>query len=654
MTNLQIKVQIGTKTLTALVDTICTTSAVSKASVADLGNNILLQPEISKFRNADGTLGQTTHRVAAMLKLLDFSGKRTCAQEIRLADTLLYPAMLERDFLRKQRIILNFETCEIAWDGIDIPRQMRPRQKKQTTRRETNTENPLPAPVEEMLDGPMLTNEKKIEILDLLHEFEPLFSGKLGTFRNKEPYVLSLLADSQPVTCRPFPIPRVYYDATRMEVQQLIDMGILERDSSSEWTSPAYVIPKKDGTVRLVCDFQRLNKLLCRKFYPTRDVKETRHSLDEPEYMSVFDIPQSYYARLLARASPKPTAIVLPWGTFVFNRLLMRVSTAPDEFQSCMDEILGDYTSFKEHIQHLRLVFNRLQEARLTLHPKKSMVCAEFVEFSATKSPALVYLRFQTRWQSPEPHPSHLFTTQPARCLPIRRDGKLLSRNAATACGITEPVDTVDVTGTAFSRGTTEQEAFEAIKAAMMKMVLLPYPKSGHPFHVYTDTSKDQLGAVIMQDGIPIAFWSKKCNGAQASYPANRLELLSILLLLREFRSTLLGQELHVHTGHLNLTYSTSHDVHMKRWLLEIEEYGPVLHYALGASNVVAYALSRLPTTSDVGSTLEEREPIEHCSMKIEFAAVEDDTTDTGLSEFSLNMDILTKAQCNDNDVKKN
>ncbi|KAF4133049.1 Integrase core domain [Phytophthora infestans] len=149
-----------------------------------------------------------------------------------------------------------------------------------------------------------------------------------------------------------------------------------------------------------------------------------------------------------------------------------------------------------------------------------------------------------------------------------------------------------------------------------------------------------------MQHDKPLVFWSKKCNGAQTLYPANRLELLSIVLLLREFRSLLLGQELHLFTDHLNLTYSTFHDVHMMRWRLEVEELGPVFHYVPGQNSVVADALSRLPMNEDSPSEQDERESdgtMQTCSAM--------DTDDDNL--FNFDMHTVAQEQENDSNLEK-
>ena len=62
------------------------------------------------------------------------------------------------------------------------------------------------------------------------------------------------------------------------------------------------------------------------------------------------------------------------------------------------------------------------------------------------------------------------------------------------------------------------------MKKILSHEVLLAYPDFFKPFVAHTDASDCQLGAVIHQDGKPIAFYFQKLNNAQTSYTTTEKE----------------------------------------------------------------------------------------------------------------------------------
>ena len=56
------------------------------------------------------------------------------------------------------------------------------------------------------------------------------------------------------------------------------------------------------------------------------------------------------------------------------------------------------------------------------------------------------------------------------------------------------------------------------MKALLGQEAFLQYPDHNQSFHIYADASDLQLGAAIIQNNQPVAYYSRKLNAAQRNY----------------------------------------------------------------------------------------------------------------------------------------
>ena len=94
-----------------------------------------------------------------------------------------------------------------------------------------------------------------------------IFQGRCGRWKGRL-VEIHLKEGATPNVIKPFPIPQVYHELVKKEVERLVEIGLLTRVKESEWSSPSFPIPKKDKTIRFVTDFRYVNTCIIRKPYP--------------------------------------------------------------------------------------------------------------------------------------------------------------------------------------------------------------------------------------------------------------------------------------------------------------------------------------------------------------------------------------------------
>ena len=500
-----------------------------------------------------------------------------------------------------------------------------------------------------------LTEEEKQPLRQLLEKYKSLFDGTLGKWRDEQ-YDIELKADATPHHARAYPIPRAYERTLRMEVERLCKENVLKKVNRSEWAAPTFIIPKKDGTVRFISDFRELNKRIRRKPFPIPRIQDLLLKLEGFQYGTSLDLNMGYYHIELTPNSKRLCTIVLPWGKYEYQRLPMGLSNSPDIFQEKMSILMSDLEyvrayiddllviskdDWTDHLEKLEEVFKRLQDAGLKVNARKSFFGKAELE----------YLGYLITRSGIMPIPNKVEAIRkiatPRTIRDVRKFVGMVNfyRDMwVRRSDILTPLTKLCSKNATFSWGSEQQKAFNDMKKILSREVLLAYPDFDKEFVIHTDASHTQLGAVISQDGKPIAFYSRKLNDAQTRYTTTERELLAIVETLKEYRNILLGQKIVVHTDHKNLTYKNFNTERVMRWRLVLEEYGPKLLYIKGEHNIIADALSRLEIDDE--NTQSPQEQLEYLAEL--YGLDEKDLPD---DFFPLQYKLITKHQQQDEDL---
>jgi hypothetical protein len=139
-------------------------------------------------------------------------------------------------------------------------------------------------------------------------------------------------------------------------------------------------------------------------------------------------------------------------------------------------------------------------------------------------------------------------------------------------------------------------KAFQQIKLFMSTAPVLVLPDFEKLFVVECDASHAGIGAVLSQEGRPVAFFSEKLTDAKKRYSTYDLEFYALVRALHHWQHYLLHREFVVYSDHQALRYLNSqkklNPKHAK-WISFIQGFAFSLKYKSGNSNIVADALSR-------------------------------------------------------------
>jgi hypothetical protein len=462
-----------------------------------------------------------------------------------------------------------------------------------------------------------LSPDQAVQLQVLVCSFADVFSDKPGCAADFVHHI-RLKPGVQPVKVRGYRMSPQQQEKLRVEINQLMTDGLIEL-STSEWSSPAILVPKPGGAVRCCIDYRAVNVLILDDNFPMNRIDDIIERIGRSKFMTKFDLSKGFHQIPLSDESRAITSFSTPFGQYQWLRLPFGLKTSPNNFNSCVSAVLkglesfsGAYVddvcifsdTFQEHVEHVHAVLSRFRQAGMTIRLAKCSFAVDKVDYCGhevslgTISPR--QLKVQALLDAPRPATKRQLQS-------FLGFANYYQRYMSRYSDMAAPLTALMRKGQKFEWNNDAEQSFQGIKQQLTSSPTLLIADFNKPFVLYVDASKVAAGAALMQaddSGMhrPVCYYSKKFNSAQCNYCTSEREALSLVLAVRAFRIYLSGHVV-VYTDHEPLKFiNRMAGIQQKilRWSLELQPYNLEIKHVPGCLNVVADYLSRIYVMSDV------------------------------------------------------
>ena len=457
-----------------------------------------------------------------------------------------------------------------------------------------------------------LPEDQRKDVTGLLNEYKEVCKDKPGC----TPLAVHDVdvGDASPLKQNPYRLNPSKLGKVREKVQFMLENDIIE-PSQSSWSFPIVMVPKPDGSQRLCIDYRKVNAVSKTDSFPIPRLEDCIDRVGNSAFVSKIDLLKGYWQVPMTDRAKEISAFatpdgqcqckVMPFGMknapATFQRLTNQVIAGLDHCVGYIDDILVYSDTWDDHIQQMKLLFDRLHKANLVINLAKS-------EFAKTKVTYLSHVVGQGQVLPREAKVEAILG------FPIRQNKKELLRFLGMAGFYRKFVpnfSTVVNPLTNLLKGKVKyvctdecQKAFEKLKAILANELVLAAPDFSNPLKMAIDASDVGVGAVLVQDDNegkekPVSYLSKKLNKYQKKYSTIEKEALSLILALQQFEVYLTNSkgDITVYTDHNPLVFLYRFKIkssRLFRWSLIIQPYALKMVHASSKNNIIADALSRV------------------------------------------------------------
>lgn len=455
---------------------------------------------------------------------------------------------------------------------------------------------------------------KKVHILksndkdNVINENIDLFQ-KLGKFPG-EPYHIELKEGAKPVVDAPRRVPIALHKKLKSTLDELEAQKIVRKvNKPTDWVNSLVVVEKPNGNLRICLDPRNLNKCIKREHHIIPTAEELISRLEGKTVFSVLDLKNGFWHVPLDSDSADLCTFNSPFGRYQFLRLPFGIISAPEVFQKRNVQIFHDIEGVEiyfddiivtgrdgiEHDKTLNKVFERARECDIKFNAEKFQYRVSEVK----------YVGQIVSKEGIRADPQHIRAITEMR-IPTDKDGvrrflglvSYLSKFIPNVSTITSPLRNLLKDKVDFNWLTEHEVSFKKIKDLLSSSSVLKVFNGSKPSIIQCDSSKDGIGACLIQEGHPISYASRSLTATEQNYAQIEKEMLAIVFAVQKYHNFVYGKRFVVQSDHKPLTSIVNKPMHaissrLQRMLLKLIKYQFEIVYVKGSEMYLADTLSR-------------------------------------------------------------
>lgn len=398
-------------------------------------------------------------------------------------------------------------------------------------------------------------------------------------------------------------------------IKELAEQGFAENASpDTQWVAEPVLVKSKQthGKYRFCIDYRKLNSATIKHQYPLPRTDDSLNAVANKKIFSVLDIRKAFWNIEIPENQRSLTTFRCNGSLWRWKRMPFGLKNGSSDFQRILDSILGGFryniciayiddllifsNDEKEHMEHLELILNKLNEAGLRINGEK---CEFFVKET-------IFLGHKLTTEGIAPDPTKIAKLKewelPKTVKQLQSFlgftnyyGRLVKGYAQ----LSAPLFKLLNKGQKVPWTDIARDQYNELKKAVINSVGIYHRIDGTPLILDPDASEYAVGVVLSQlvDGQeqPIGFHSRTLSKYQRNWHISRKEAFAIVEGVKKFEHFLMGEHFLVRTDHkflVNLRNETKEV--LKRWALVLEDYSYDIEYRPGPAHGNADGMSRM------------------------------------------------------------